>query len=77
MARLLETKQAYYLADGGAEDEDVPLDKTVNRELSTLREPALKRSEAESWETAAVIKAFFAKAQWKAWRLGDDEVHGA
>lgn len=79
MARLLEAKQAYYLTDsGGAEaDEDVPLDKTVNRELSTLREPALKRSEAESWETAAVIKAFFAKAQWKAWRLGDDEVHGA
>lgn len=77
MGRLLETKQAYYLADGGVDDEDVPLDKTVNRELSTLREPALKRSEAESWETAAVIKAFFAKAQWKAWRLGDDEVHGA
>ena len=73
MARLLEAKQAGYLVgDDSDEDEDVARDKTVNRELYPLRRLALKRSVEEPWDTGALIRAFFSKSHWKAWRPADD-----
>lgn len=69
MVRLLDLKQTHYLADGGSEDsDDEPRDAAINRELRTLPTRARRRAVAEQWETAAVVNAFFAKAQWKGWQ---------
>lgn len=78
MRRLLETKQAYYLAGSEEDDgDDLQLNDAINLELSKLKLPARKRSASEQWETAAVVKAFFAKAQWKAWHPRTRSRHDA
>lgn len=65
MVQLLASKKPYYLAGHGIEDDEGGREATINRELSKLRGRARKRSVAEDWETAAVVKAFFAKSHWK------------
>ena len=68
MVRLLDLKHVHYLTTGGsAEADDDPQGDAINRELSTLRTRVRQRAATEQWETAAVVKAFFAKAQWKGW----------
>lgn len=78
MERLLQTKQAHYLAGSEEDDgDDLRLNDAINLELSKLKLPARKRSASEQWETAAVVKAFFAKAQWKAWHPRTRSRHDA
>lgn len=71
MSCLLEMKSAYHLMPTATEDDenDLPAsDKSINRELDTLKRKAQTRARAERWETAELIDAFFARYQWKAWR---------
>lgn len=79
MVDLLSFKQSHYLASAeGVDGDDDRLSNTaINRELTKLQAPARKRSVSEHWETAAVVKAFFAKAQWKAWHPRTRSRHDA
>ena len=79
MVDLLSFKQSHYLASAeGVDGDDDRLSNTaINRELTKLQAPARKRSVSEQWETAAVVKAFFAKAQWKAWHPRTRSRHDA
>ena len=79
MVDLLSFKQSHYLASAeGVDGDDDRLSNTaINRELTKLQAPARKRSASEQWETAAVVKAFFAKAQWKAWHPRTRSRHDA